>query len=214
MEPDFWIKNWHAGSTGFHQGKVNPALEMYWPKQPPGQSVLVPLCGKSLDMLWLEQQGLEVMGIELAEQAILEFCRENNLAYSVNHSDEFISYRLHEKNIRLIVADFFAFAKSYQGNPFDGLYDRAALVALPLDMRKPYVTATQKLLSKDATGMVITLEYDQNLMRGPPFSVPNEEAQRLWKSQLRCVYEHDVLHELGKAKAAGVPSVQESIWLL
>lgn len=214
MDSSFWIENWRTGKIGFHQGTVNAALEKHWRPMPDGTSVLVPLCGKSLDMLWLEKQGLQVTGIELAEQAILDFCHENALAFSVNHRDTYTSYRLHNKNIRLIAGDFFAFADQYTDEPFDSLYDRAALVALPIELRKPYVTACQSLLSEPVAGMVITLEYEQELMNGPPYSVSADEAQRLWKGALNCVAERDILDELGKAKAAGVPGVQEITWVL
>lgn len=214
MQPSFWIDNWREGKTGFHQSTVNPALKNFWPKQPPGSSVLVPLCGKSLDMLWLEQQGLEVTGVEIAEQAVLEFCHENGQAFSVNHRPEYISYRLRDRYIRLIVADFIEFAEHYSGERFDSLYDRAALVALPRELRKPYVQACEKLLSDAATGLVVTLEYEQELMQGPPFSVPAEEAQRRWNSRLACVEERDVLGEIGKAAAAGLTHLQEFTWLL
>jgi len=214
MDSSFWIENWREGKRGFHQDKVNPALERYWPSRPRGSSVLVPLCGKSLDMLWLEQQGLNVTGVEIAEQAVLEFCHDNGLAYSVNHREHYISYRLHTRGIRLIVGDFFAYAEHYAAEPFDCLYDRAALVALPPEMRKPYVKACKSLLDGSASGLVVTLEYEQELMKGPPFSVPVEEVQRLWQNQLSCVDERDVLEELGKAKAAGLPNVQEFTWLL
>jgi thiopurine S-methyltransferase len=214
MDPSFWIDNWREGKRGFHQDQVNPALARFWPVRPRGSSVLVPLCGKSLDMLWLEQQGLNVTGIEIAEQAVLEFCHENGLAYSVNYRDHYASYRLHTMSIRLIVGDFFTFAENYSDEPFDCLYDRAALVALPLDMRKSYVRACRALLDENATGLVVTLEYEQELMKGPPFSVPVEEVQRLWKNTLSCMDERDVLEELGKAKAAGLPNVQEFTWLL
>lgn len=214
MDRAFWIENWRQGKRGFHLNEVNPVLGRFWPARPPGSSVLVPLCGKSLDMLWLEQQGLSVTGVEIAEQAVLEFCHENGLAHSVNHREHYISYRLHSRNIRLIVGDFFTFAEHNSDDPFDCLYDRAALVALPPEMRKPYVKACQGLLNADATGLVVTLEYEQELMKGPPFSVPVEEVRRLWKNRLSCVDERDVVDELGKAKAAGVPHVQEYAWLL
>lgn len=214
MEPAFWIENWRKGRIGFHQQSINPALKKHWKPTPAGASVLVPLCGKTLDMLWLEEQGLQVTGIELAEQAILDFCHENGLAFSVNQRENYTSYRLHNKDIRLIAGDFFAFADQHADEPFDSIYDRAALVALPHEMRKPYVTACRSLLAEPSCGMVITLEYEQELMNGPPFSVPVEEAQRLWKGQLNCVDERDVLDELGKAKAAGVSGVQQYTWVL
>jgi thiopurine S-methyltransferase len=214
VDSSFWIDVWREGRRGFHRDHVNPALEQFWPARAAASSVLVPLCGKSLDMLWLERQGLHVTGVEIAEQAVLEFCHDNGLAYSVNHREHYVSYRLHARNIRLVVGDFFTFAEHCAAEPFDCLYDRAALAALPPAMRKPYVRACRALLSEAATGMVQTLEYEQELMQGPPFSVPVEEVQRLWQNRLSCVDERDVLDEVGKARAAGLPRVQEFTWLL
>lgn len=84
MQPSFWIDRWHEGRSGFHQSVVQATLPKFWPALSADSSVLVPLCGKSLDMLWLEQQGLAVTGVELAEQAVEAFCHENELACSVS----------------------------------------------------------------------------------------------------------------------------------
>ena len=214
MDSSFWIESWREGRTGFHQLKVHRSLDKFWPALPAGSSVLVPLCGKSLDLLWLEQKGLEVTGIELAEQAVDEFCHENGLAFSVSHVDGRRVYRLRDRNIQLVVDDFFSFAETFDGDRFDSLYDRAALVALPAEMRKDYVTACRHLLCARPAGLLITLEYEQNLMPGPPFSVPAAEVQRLWKSALSCVDRNDVLEDLPKAKAVGVPKLDELTWVL
>jgi len=214
MQPSFWIDLWREGRSGFHQSVVQSTLPKYWPALSAGSSVLVPLCGKSLDMLWLERQGQAVTGVELAEQAVEEFCHENELAFSVSRVHGHHCYRLRNKNIRIIAADFFSFARNWEGEPFDSLYDRAALVALPLEMRKPYVAACRQLLRDQPTGMVITLEYEQESMQGPPFSVAATEVQRLWKSELSCVECTDVLEDLPKAKAAGLSTLQEYTWVL
>jgi thiopurine S-methyltransferase len=213
MKPSFWIDLWREGRSGFHQSIVQPSLEKFWPALAPGSSVLVPLCGKSLDMLWLEQQGLEVTGVELAEQAVKEFCRENGLAFSVSHDDGHTTYHLRNRNIRLIVDDFFSFAEACNGERFDSIYDRAALVALPEEMRKGYVASCRKLLGEKPAGMLITLEYEQELMQGPPFSVPVTEVQRLWPGRLSCVDSYDVLDDLPKARDAGISRLEEYSWL-
>jgi thiopurine S-methyltransferase len=213
MRPSFWIDLWREGRTGFHQAAVQSSLEKFWPDLAPASSVLVPLCGKSLDMLWLEQQGLEVTGVEVAEQAVKEFCQENGLAFSVSNDEGHTTYHLRNRNIRLIVDDYFNFAESYTGGRFDSLYDRAALVALPEELRKRYVTACRKLLCEKPAGMLITLEYEQELMPGPPFSVPVTEVQRLWPGLLSCVESCDVLDDLPKAREAGISRLEEYSWL-
>jgi len=174
----------------------------------------VPLCGKSLDMLWLEQQGLQVTGIEFAEQAVLEFCRENELGYTISEDSGMQVFQIKNKNIHLYVGDFFDFAKNYRGDLFAAIYDRAALVALPENRRKPYVDACQDLLQDEARGLLVTLRYPQELMPGPPFSVANIEVQQLWSGQAELLKCYEAIETLPKAKQAGITSLPESIWAL
>ena len=212
MQPSFWIDVWREGRIGFHQSKVQSSLERFWPDLRLGSSVLVPLCGKSLDMLWLEQQGLEVTGVELAGQAVKDFCRDNSLAFSVSNEDGDTVFQLRDKNIRLVVDDFFHFSESYDGDRFDGIYDRAALVALPEEMRRDYVAACRKLLCDQPSGLLVSLEYEQELMQGPPFSVPVVEVQRLWPGMLSCMQCTDVLESLPRAKENGISRLEEYTW--
>jgi len=79
MRVNFWIKAWNEGNIGFHLTDKHPALEKFWPSLEAGASVLVPLCGKSQDLLWLEESGLDVIGVEFVESAVLDFFRENSL---------------------------------------------------------------------------------------------------------------------------------------
>lgn len=212
MQASFWIDIWQEGRTGFHQSKVQSSLEKFWPALPTGSSVLVPLCGKSLDMLWLEQQGLEVTGVELAGQAVQDFCRENGLAFSVSKEDAYTVYQLRDRNIRLVVDEFMHFSESYDGARFDSIYDRAALVALPESMRKDYVAACRKLLCDRPAGLLVSLEYEQELMQGPPFSVPVVEVQRLWPGMLSCMECTDALETLPKARENGISRLEEYTW--
>lgn len=81
MEPAFWQKRWADNQIGFHQAQVNPYLQKYWPRLQlaPASRVLVPLCGKSLDLAWLAGQGYRVLGVELSRQAVEGFFREHGL---------------------------------------------------------------------------------------------------------------------------------------
>ncbi len=212
MDSTFWIESWQDGRTGFHQDEIHASLEKFWPDLPADSSVLVPLCGKSLDMLWLAQQGLHVSAVELVEQAVLDFCHENGLAFSVSLDQERKCYRLLDRNIRLYVDDFFHFAKSYTGCRFDALFDRAALVALPATQRTGYVNACRQLLCSEPQGLLITLDYPQELMQGPPFSVAAAEVQRLWPGSLHCVDQSDVIDSLARARESGISRLLETTW--
>ena len=213
MRVNFWIKTWGKGNIGFHQADIHPALEKYWPTLDAGSSVLVPLCGKSRDLLWLEKRGLDVIGVEFVESAVLDFFRENNLAWEETVQFGHQCFRACERNIRIFVADFIHFADDYDGRPIDTLYDRAALVALPEDMRADYIAACEKLLTPAPRGLLVTMEYDPMAMEGPPFSVTGAEVDRLWKGQLTLVEKVDMLSSMPRAVASGVRSLDEFLWV-
>jgi thiopurine S-methyltransferase len=178
MEADFWIKAWNEGKTGFHRSEFHEKLVEYLPPLQPqkGQRVLVPLCGKSKDLLWLAGTGLEVQGVELHEPAVQAFFEENKLGSpQVARDPDFIRYS--QGNITISCGNFFKFAAP---QPFDFVYDRAALVALPAPMRQQYALAIQKLLKRGGRCLLIVYEYDQSRLEGPPFSVTAEEIYRLY----------------------------------
>ena len=135
MQPDFWHKRWQSNQIGFHLPEVNPYLQRFWPQLgvEEGARVLVPLCGKSLDLLWLAHQGHEVLGIELSEKAVEEFFDEHHFDPNVSEQGPFKVYRA--GSIELWCGDFFELTA---GDVADctALYDRAALIALPPPMRQ------------------------------------------------------------------------------
>jgi len=114
---------------------------------------------------------------------------------------------------QVFVSDFIHFAEDYSGQPMDTLYDRAALVALPEDMRPDYVTACEKLLIAPPQGLLVTLEYEPISMEGPPFSVAAAEIDRLWKGQLVLVEQVDMLSSMPRAVASGVQRLDEYLWV-
>jgi len=178
MEPQFWIKAWNEGRTAFHQGQVHEKLAELFPGLHPrqGQRVLVPLCGKTKDLLWLRDLGLHVHGVELHEAAVEAFFSENKLSPTqVVRDGGFTHYR--HGTITISCGDFFAFSAPA---PFEFVYDRASLVALPAYMRESYARAVTDLLGDGGKALLIVYEYDQSKMEGPPFSVGPEELRRLY----------------------------------
>lgn len=178
MDAEFWIKSWKESRTAFNQQKPNEKLEKYFPLLKPqaGQKVLVPLCGKTIDMLWLAQQGLEVHGVELYEGAVEAFFAENKLG-SVKKikTADYAEYTY--KNIRISCGDFFKLSPK---NTYDFVYDRAALVALPAAMRTDYARVVKQALKKDGQILLVVYEYDQSKMEAPPFSIELAEIERLY----------------------------------
>lgn len=181
MEKEFWINAWNTGRTAFHQGKFHEKLTEFFPSLKPqkGQRVLVPLCGKSVDMLWLQNQGLSVHGVELHEQAVQSFFSDNHLSPVEKTQDAHFQNYSHER-ILLSCGDFFQLDEK---STYDFVYDRAALVALPSQMRKAYAQVIKRSLRKGGKCLLIVYDYDQSKMEGPPFSVSGSEIQSLYHDQ-------------------------------
>lgn len=212
MRINFWLKTWNEGNIGFHQAQIHAALEAHWPDLPAGTRVLVPLCGKSRDMLWLEARGLEVTGVEFVESAVREFFHENELEFEQDEAWGHRCYRAVGRNIRIFCTDFIELADDYEGEPFQALYDRAALVALPHDMRPPYVAACRKLISDAANGLLVSMTYEPQSMEGPPFSVEPGEVEHLWGDKLELLGTADMLASIPRAAAVGVERLDEYFW--
>ena len=224
MNPEFWQSRWQEGRIGFNQSAVNPLLIKYWPdlQLPIGSRVFVPLCGKSIDMLWLAAQGYDVVGVELVETAIQAFFAEQNIQPTVHQhaSNPTIkcyqgqltnqsSEQLSRQTITLWVADIFALTPDDIGS-IDAIYDKAALIALPADMRINYSEQIRNI-SGNAPQLLITLNYDQSKKDGPPFSISDEQIQHYYD-------EHYQISELTSEPtiigSAPNLTVTEHVWLL
>lgn len=214
MQASFWIDSWRNREIGFHQAATHPALIQCWADAARGRTVLVPLCGKTLDMLWLAQRGHDVVGVELVEDAVLEFFSDNQLGYSVSEVAGMRCYRAEQHTISIFAGDFFQFAKAWDGAAFDSLFDRGALVALPSELRPDYVAACKHLLVARPGGLLISFEYDQRQMQGPPFSVDAAELAQHWGQQLQLQSQLDMLDALPKARASGLSRLDEYWWSL
>lgn len=212
MEAEFWIKTWNEGKTAFHQLDYHEKLTQYFPQlnASKGQRVLVPLCGKSVDMLWLHNQGLHVHGVELHEQAVQSFFMGNKLA-PVNKTQDadFVHYAF--ENILISSGDFF---KLNGKSAYDFIYDRAALVALPFEMRKAYAGVIRSALRKGGKYLLIVYDYDQSKMEGPPFSVSSQEIHDLYQDQfnIRLMEEKQPVNEGARLEA--VKGLQQRVYFL
>jgi len=178
MEASFWQNRWQTNQTGWHESAVNPLLITHFPSLniPPGGRVLVPLCGKSLDLGWLLSHGYAVAGAELSELAVTQLFAELGMEARISKVGK---HRLFcGEKIDIFVGDLFDLSREILG-PVGAVYDRAALVALPKAMRERY-TAHLKTITALAPQLVIGYEYDQTAVEGPPFSVTADELHRYY----------------------------------
>lgn len=212
MEAELWIKAWEDGRTAFHRKDINQTLIQFFPnlEAKPHEKILVPLCGKSKDMRFLEQHNLKVHGVELYEKAVQEFFQENNYPQvTVTDEENFKVFRSGE--IKISCGDFF---KLKCEPSYDLIYDRAALVALPFEMRKTYAEHLTKVLKDDSRYLLIVYEYPQDAMEGPPFSVTLEEIQNLYAENFHITLLEDLGPKEEGSKLAQLPGLRQKTYLL
>lgn len=178
MEAQFWLDRWNEGKIGFHRDQFNELLLQHFPalKADKGQRVLVPLCGKTKDLIWLQQQGLVVHGVELSPKACQAFFTENQLTpYQKTPREDSIQYSIH--GLQISCGDLFKISFNHD---YDFIYDRASLVALPSSMRAAYAQVMTTVLKPQGKYLLLAFEYDQAVMEGPPFSIDGDEVKRLF----------------------------------
>jgi len=215
MHHDFWHERWQSGQIGFHQSTVHPFLARWWPTLgvPAASRVYVPLCGKSLDMVWLAERGHAIVGSELSPIAIRDFFAgqrleplRSELGNCVRHTAG--PYTILEGDALALTCD--------QTGPIDAVYDRAALVALPPDMRVAYAASLARLTSPGVRALLVAFEYPQEMKGGPPFSVAAAEIRELFDPAftVREVERLDILAESPKFAEIGMPALHETAVVL
>jgi len=209
MDASFWHQRWEKNEIAFHQTKANPLLVEYFHQLSlaKGNRIFVPLCGKTLDISWLLSNGYCVAGAELSQIAIEQLFMELGVQPTISGVGEVDQWSA--KDIDIFVGDIFAVSRKILG-PVDAVYDRAALVAFPKEMRNRYTAHLTEITDK-APQLLITYDYDQNAMEGPPFSVSNEEVKRHYR----------VNYDVTLIASADVPgglkgkcAAKENVWLL
>lgn len=213
MEIEFWQQRWQDDQTGFHLDQVNPYLTQFWEKLnlEVGSTVLVPMCGKSLDMAWLVSKKHNILGIECSEKAIQEFFSEQNIQQEVASYGDY--YQHSDDSYNLLHGDFFKLNNEILAN-VEAVYDRASLVALPDGMRKDYVDLLVNSLPDNVSILLVTIEYNQDLMSGPPFSVTDEEVQALYNPffKVEILHQCDVINEQPRFKERGLDYMIERVY--
>ena len=209
MNSSFWLHKWEKNDIGFHKSEANPALVQYLGELSllTGSRVFVPLCGKTLDIHWLLAEGYRVAGAELVEIAVEQLFNELGVEPEISRVDGTKLYSA--QDIDIFVGNILDLSGKNLG-VVDAIYDRAALVALPDVTRDRYTTHLKKITDR-ASQLLITFEYDQNLMEGPPFSISSEKVNRYYSDSydLTLIDRTDVVGGLKEKCAA-----KENVWLL
>jgi thiopurine S-methyltransferase len=215
MEREFWLERWREARTGFHQDAPTPLLLEHWDTvgAEPGSCVFVPLAGKSLDMAWFASQGYRVLGAELSPLAVAQFFESQGVEPTVEEAADGIHHLAGP--IELVQGDVFALDADAVAS-CTAVFDRAAIIALPPEMRARYVREVYGKLPSGCRGLLITLEYPQQEKAGPPFSVAEDEVRSLFdgKWRLTLLERRDILGQQPNFQAEGVTELETVVYRL
>ena len=210
MQPDFWLDRWRTAQIGFHQAAVDRHLRAYWPQLllPANSPVFVPLCGKSLDLLWLRERDHSVKGVELSPVALESFCMEHGIPATRRVLSDFDVYEA--EGLTLYRGDFFKLTRALLGS-VSAVYDRAALISWTPDARESYVKHLTSLTSPGTQTLLIAVEYPPEQMSGPPFPLGHDAIENLYADRysIEELGRHEILELEPRLKARGLTELRE-----
>jgi thiopurine S-methyltransferase len=214
LQPDFWHERWRLGLIGFHQSAVEQNLQKHWATLHIAHGgVFVPLCGKSLDLVWLRNQGMQVTGIELSAVALESLCLEQGIL--ARRANDGLFERFESPGLNLLQGDFFRLSSEYLSQ-VTAVYDRAALIALPPEMRNRYVEHMTALTTPGTKTLLMTVEYPQHQVSGPPHSVDATQVEKLYGKthSIALLGRRDILEEEVRLRSRGATEIHELCFLL
>jgi SAM-dependent methyltransferase len=156
--PDFWDTRYETSVMPWDAGGVPDALRRHLHDLPPGARVLVPGCGSAYEVYHLAENGFDVLAIDFSAQAVAR--AQKQLGCFAD---------------RVRQADFFGF--DLGGRPFDVMYERAFLCALPQRLWQRYAERSAQVLAPG--GCIAGFFYFDDSPRGPPFGTSDPQLQAL-----------------------------------
>jgi thiopurine S-methyltransferase len=215
VQPEFWLDRWRAAQIGFHQAATDRHLMAYWPslKLPADSPVFVPLCGKSLDLIWLKDRGHYVSGVELSPIALESFCMEHGIPARRRLLPDFDVYEA--ECLALYRGDFFKLTSSVLGK-VSAIYDRAALISWTPSLRSAYVNHITSLAPAGTQILLISVEYPEAQMAGPPFPLTRDTIEELYAPHcsIEPLGSHEILELEPRLRARGLTELREVAYRL
>ncbi|HJP12565.1 MAG TPA: thiopurine S-methyltransferase [Gammaproteobacteria bacterium] len=210
-----WLKFWENNETNWHGDRITQELVEYFElfELETRDKVFVPLCGKSLDMIYIMNQGFSVVGVEISEIGVRQFFSENNLTYKITKVDDFDLYS--SENLEIYCGDFFSLTSKHLNN-VKAVLDSKSLIALEPDLRQKYAKHLNDIISLGVRILLVTLQYPQHQMSGPPFSVDESEVESLFSMafESRKLKSFNDIENGSKLVRAGVDFINNAAYCL
>lgn len=211
----FWLSRWEENNIGWHHEEFNPHLLGFWDNLeiPPGARILVPLCGKTRDMVWLAERDFRILGIEISPIAVAAFFAERGLEPRITEGEPFSHW--HAGAYDILCGDLFLLEQE-ELQHIDAVYDRASLVALDGDQRKAYAGLLSHLLPSGCSVLLVAMDYPQHEMQGPPYSVEEPEVRELFGSdfEIELLDSLDLMKDTDRYQDRGLSRMSEQIYRL
>lgn len=215
-----WQARWDANQTSWHIQDPNLFLRRYLRELLPaeaqtvpgmGPRVLVPLCGKTVDMAFLARGGFRVVGVDGVKKALDEFAEEHavtlpsggktmlvNLPPAIDpqlfhasavlisaHPDEPVRTQA-APPVLLVQGDFLKLGPGEAEAlvPFDAAFDRGGLVAVAPADRVQYANVMAGLIAPGGRVLLVVCEHEpfHGGKLGPPFQLTESEVHELFAS--------------------------------
>eukprot|EP00919_Chromeraceae_sp_WS-2016_P043268 GHVR01103348.1.p1 GENE.GHVR01103348.1~~GHVR01103348.1.p1 ORF type:complete len:217 (+),score=44.06 GHVR01103348.1:570-1220(+) len=211
-----WISRWQNGFIGWHEQQANLRLKKFIKNLniKKGDVVFVPLCGKSLDMLFLLEQGFKVIGVELSELAVEGFFKENNIVFVKTELTDFSLYQADD--IKIYCGDIFKLTNKML-EEISAIYDRASLIALDKPLRQKYVKHLLGIIPSCVEWLLLTMNYPQQQKDGPPFAVDKDEVEELFHHPTYSCLQLELINDLNNEQKfieAKVDFLEKAVYLL
>jgi len=215
VQPEFWLDRWRNAQIGFHQAAVDKHLQAYWPtlELPPNSRVFVPLCGKSLDLLWLRERGHSVVGVELSPVAVEALFKEHGIPARRRSLADFDVYEA--GGLTVFCGDFFKLTPALLGS-VSAVFDRAALISWKPPLRASYAHHLASLTKPGTKTLLIAVEYPEAQMSGPPFPLTRDAIDQLYAQRYSIdeLGRHEILDLEPRLKARGLSELREVCYRL
>ena len=171
--------------------------------------ILLPLCGKSVDLLWLWRHGHDVVGVEDFAKSISDFAADSHLVpEDVNNNksqDEEMQAIKEcigaEEMLSLLQSSFSpsnASGSPFTDHSFNAVWDRSAFVSMPPRYHGFYAEAIKRLLNwHDFRFMLLVYEFDETAVKGPPYAVTQDRVRALFQdfADIHRIYEAPLLFD-------------------